>query len=270
MTSTGVSIAAAVLFISCVCLPAQWLDYPTAGVPKTPNGSPNLKAPTPRTGDGKPDLSGIWEPEKNKPCPLDGCPDGPAPQEFFDIGWGLKGGLPYQPWARDLVKERMIQNAKDDPITHCIPGGIAKMHTVPLFKKIVQAPGLIVILNERDAMYRQIFLDGRPLPVDPQPSFNGYSTGKWEGDTLVVQSIGFRDGLWLDRNGSPLTDAAKMTERFHRVDYGHLEIQLTVDDPKAYTAPWTVKLNQTIVLNSELIDYFCMENEKDLAHMVGK
>jgi hypothetical protein len=270
MTSTRLFMATAILLSACAPLPAQWLNYPTAGVPKTPGGSPNLKAPAPRTLDGKPDFSGLWEPEINKPCPPDGCPDGLAGQEFFDIGWSLKGGLPYQPWARELVKERTIQNGKDDPNTRCLPVGVIKMHTHPLLRKIAQVPGLILILNEREAMYRQIFTDGRPLPVDPQPSFNGYSTGKWEGDTLVVQSNGFRDGLWLDRNGSPLTEAARMTERFHRVDYGHLEIQLTVDDPKAYTAPWTVKLNQFIVLNSELMDYFCMEDEKDLAHLVGK
>ncbi len=270
MTSMQLLIAVAIPFITCASLPAQWLNYPTAGVPKTPGGSPNLKAATPRTPDGKPDFSGMWEPEKNKPCPSDGCPDNAAGWQFQDIGWGIKGGLPYRPWARELVKERTIQNGKDDPVSHCMPGGIIKMHTTPLFKKIVQVPGLIVILNERDVTYRQIFTDGRPLPVDPQPSFNGYSAGTWDGDTLVVQTNGFRDGLWLDRNGSPLTENAKITERFHRVNYGHLEIQVTVNDPKAYTTPWTVKLNQFIVLNSELLDYVCLENEKDNAHMVGK
>jgi hypothetical protein len=129
---------------------------------------------------------------------------------------------------------------------------------------------LIVTLNERNAMYRQIFTDGRPLPEDPQSSFNGYSTGKWDGDTLVVQTNGFRDGIWLDANGDPLTEAGKITERFRRVDYGHMEVEVTVDDPKAYTAPWTVKLNQFIVLNTELLDFVCLENEKDVAHLVGK
>ncbi len=260
----------AVLFVMFPLLPAQWLNYPTAGVPKLPNGKPNLKAATPRTKDGKPDLSGMWEPEKNNPCPPDGCSDMETPQEFAYIGWGVKGGLPYTPWAAALVKTRREQNGKDDPGSHCLPTGIIKMHTTPLLKKIIQVPGLLVILNEREVTYRQIFTDGRPLPVDPQPAWTGYSTGKWDGDTLVVETSGFHDGIWLDRRGSPMTDAAKMTERFRRVNYGRLEIEITLDDPKAYTKPWTVKLNQLLVLNTEMLDYVCAENERDAAHLVGK
>jgi hypothetical protein len=128
----------------------------------------------------------------------------------------------------------------------------------------------LVMLSERDVTFRQIFTDGRELPKDPQPSFHGYSSGRWDGDTLVVQTNGFRDGMWLDRSGSPLTDAAKMTERFRRVNYGKLEIEITIDDPKAYTALWAVKFNQFIVLNTELLEYFCQENEKDQPHLVGK
>jgi len=217
---------------------AQWLHYPTPRVPKTAAGSPDLSAPAPRTADGTPDFSGMWDIEHNRPCPPGGCLDMFIGQEFLNIGWSLKAGLPYQPWARDLVKVRMEQEGKDDPASHCQPPGIVKTHTTPLLRKIIQIPGLIVILSERDASYRQIFTDGRPQPAEIDlPSANGYSTGKWEGDTLVVQTTGFRDGLWLDRSGSPLTDAAKMTERFRRVNYGNLEIELTVDDPKAYTAP---------------------------------
>jgi hypothetical protein len=144
------------------------------------------------------------------------------------------------------------------------------MHTDLLMRKIVQIPGAVLIINERNTTYRQIFTDGRPLPVDPQPTWNGYSSGKWVGDTLVVESNGFRDGLWLDHNGSPMTDAAKLTERIRRVNYGRLEIELTVDDPKAYTAPWTVKLNQVLSLDTELLDYVCLENEKDIPNLVGK
>jgi hypothetical protein len=270
MTSTRSFAAAGILFIACAQLPAQWLNYPTAGVPKKPDGSPNLGAPAPRTSDGKPDFSGIWEAEKNQPCPADGCPDGPTGKEFFDIAWSIKGGLPYQPWARALVKERLSQNRKDNPNARCLPLGVVGTHTFPLLRKIVQVPGLIVTLNERNAMYRQIFTDGRALPEDPLPSFNGYSTGKWDGDTLVVQTNGFRDGIWLDANGDPLTESGKITERFRRVDYGHMEVRVTVDDPKAYTAPWTVTLNQFIVLDTELLDFVCLENEKDVKHLVGK
>jgi hypothetical protein len=251
-------------------LAAQWLNYPTAGVPKKADGKPNLATPAPRTADGKPDFSGIWEPEKNRPCPPEGCPDFQVPHEFVNIGWSLKGGLPYQKWASDMVKARMAENGMGDPGSHCLPTGIVKMHTTPLLKKIVQVPGLLVILYERNTSFRQIFTDGRPLPDDPDPTFNGYSTGKWMGDTLVVQSNGFRDNMWLDRNGSPMTDAAKITERFRRVNFGRLEVEITVDDPKAYTAPWTVKLNQDIVLNTDFLEYYCVENEKDIPHLVGK
>jgi hypothetical protein len=139
-----------------------------------------------------------------------------------------------------------------------------------LLKKIIQVPGLLVILNEHNASYRQIFTDGRPLPADPDPSWVGYSSGSWQGDTLVVQTAGFRDGLWLDANGSPLTEGARVTERFRRVTYGKLEIDVTVDDLKAYSAPWTVRLNQFIALDTDLLDYICNENEKDVPHLIGR
>jgi hypothetical protein len=261
---------AAVLFALCTPILAQWLNYPTAGVPKDSKGEPDLTAPTPKAADGKPDLSGTWEPLKNNPCPPEGCADFQMPKEFTDIGWSLKGGLPLQQWAADLKKARRAQYGKDDPGSHCMPTGIVKLHTTALLKKIIQTPGLLVILNERNVEFRQIFTDGRPLPSDPDPTYNGFSTGKWEGDTLVVQTNGIRDGEWLDRAGSPLTDAAKITEKFRRPNYGNLEIELTVDDPKAYTAPWTVKLHQTIVLNTEFFDYYCIDNEKDMTHLVGK
>lgn len=227
--------------------------------------------------DAKSDLSGIWEMKKDRPCPKDGCTDNQIVNQFLDIGAGLSGGLPYQPWAKELVKQRMAQNGKDDPSSRCIPGGLVKLHTNPFRRKIIQTPGLLIMLFERDATYRQIYTDGRPLLAVVEPSFNGFSTGAWEGDTLVVQSIGFKqgdtekDGAWLDRNGSPLTGAAKITERFHRVDHGNLEVTLTVDDPKAYTAPWTIKLNQVLVTDSsDLLDYNCTENEQDAVHLAGK
>jgi hypothetical protein len=229
-----------------------------------------LNAPAPRTAEGKPDLSGIWRPEKNRPCPPDGCDDMEISQEFMNIGWSLKGGLPYTPWAVALVKARTADLGKDDPTTHCLPAGVVKAHTTPLFRRILQTPGEIAILSERTVTYREIFTDGRPLPVDPLPSWNGYSTGRWEGDTLVVETNGFRDGIWLDRNGSPLTETGKVTERFHRVNFGKLEIEITVDDPKAYTKPWTVTLNQFLVPDTSLMDYVCLENEKSTAHFPRK
>jgi hypothetical protein len=248
---------------------AQWLNYPTAGVPRTADGKPNLLAAAPRGGDGKPDLSGIWQLEP-RPCGPDGCGDYPAGEEFLNFGAKVGGGLPYQPWAAELVKERSAQLGRDDPVAVCRPGGALRILTFPPYRKFVQLPGLFLILSERDVTYRQIFTDGRPLPVDPVPAWNGYSVGRWDGDTLVVQTIGLRDGTWLDRNGSPMTDAARVTERFRRVNYGRLEVAVTVDDPKAYTRPWTVTLVQRIVLDTELLDYHCLDNEKDAAHLLGR
>jgi hypothetical protein len=254
-------------------LNAQWLDYPTAHVPKTPSGTPNLGAPAPRTADGKPDLSGMWEAENYRPCPKDvGCADMRTSEQFQDLGAGLPGGgLPYQPWARQVRDTRKAADGADDTTTKCLPPGVPRIHTLTWPRKYIQIPGLLVILDESTTGFRQIFLDGRPLPEDPTPAWNGYSVGHWEGDTLVVQTIGLRDGLWLDRNGSPMTDAAKVTERFHRVNFGNMQIEVTVDDPKGYTAPWTVKLNQYLMVNTELLENICLDNEKDLPHLgVGK
>jgi hypothetical protein len=270
----------AVGIITCLIaapLFAQWLNYPTPGIPRLPDGKPNRAAPAPRTPDGKPDLSGIW----GMPCPVGNAQFGTLsghatvycetesaiPPEFTNIGQSIKGGLPYQPWAAEVVKKTRAAGRPDDPLSRCFPPGIVRLDVFPLFRKIVQVPGQLVILNEHNASYRQIFTDGRPLPVDPNPSFNGYSSGKWEGDTLVVQTAGLRDGLWLDTGGSPLTDAAHITERFRRVNFGTLEIEITVDDPKAYTKPWTIKVTQIFAPDIELLDYICKENEKDVRHL---
>lgn len=257
------------LLITCSTLSAQWPSRPTPNVPKKADGTPDLNAPAPRTADGKPDFSGLWELEKNRPCPREGCDDMEISQEFLNLGWNMKDGMPYQPWAAALVKERRARFGVDDPWSHCQPFGVVKLMINPFFRKFFPLPGLLLMLNERDASYRQIFMDGRSLPTDAFPTPYGYSVGKWDGDTLVVETTGFPDGQWLDRAGSPLTDAAKITERYRRPNFGTMEIEITVDDPKAYTKPFTVKVKQFITLNSELIDYFCMQNEKDVPHMVG-
>lgn len=253
-------------------LGAQWLNVPTPGVPRTPDGKPNLAAPAPRTAEGKPDLSGMWggaRPPAAVTAAATGLGGGQRGQ-FWDLGTGLEGGLPYQPWAADLMQTRKAANSRDNPDVRCLPLGILQTHTHPFIRKYVQLPGMLISLFERDLEYRQIFTDGRPLPSDPQPSFNGYSSGHWDGDTLVVETNGLRDGLWADYNGSPLTAAAKITERYRRPNFGSLEIEVTVDDPRAYTKPWTVKIKLALVLNMELIEYVCAENEKDSPHMVGK
>jgi hypothetical protein len=248
---------------------AQWLKHPTPGVPRLPDGRPNLQAAAPRAADGKPDLSGIWYLHFDQCGPF-GCADYQPGPQFFDFGATLPGGLPYLPWAAALVKQRQSQSAKDDPIGLCRPGGLFRFHTFPPPRKVLQLPGLVVILSERDVTYRQIFTDGRALPADPEPTWNGYSVGRWEGDALVVQTNGLRDGTWIDRKGSPITDAARVTERFRRVSFGRLEIDITVDDPKAYSRPWTVTVLQDIAVDTELLDYHCTDNEKSVERMVGK
>ena len=293
---TGAVAVAMVAAAFPAALSAQWPDYPTAGVPRTPDGKPNLDGPTPRTPDGKPDFSGIWDARpmragqrgqtagKNPPAgpppsggqagarpPGGPPPGGPGRSQFFNIGSTLKDGLPFQPWAAELRKQRMADNNKDNPDAHCLPLGLMQLHLHPQPRKIIQTPGVIVILYEAQGGVRQIFTDGRPLPNnDPQPWWYGYSIGKWEGDTLVVTTTGFRDDVWLDVEGSPLTSAGKMIERFRRPNYGNLEIEVTVDDPKAYTKPWTVMIHQRIMPDTELIEFVCQENEKSDAHLVGK
>ncbi len=251
-------------------LAAQWFHYPTAGVPRKPDGSPDLSAPAPRTADGKPDLSGIWTPGRTPLIDESLAGQSNATGPFWDFGSVVPGGLPYQPWARDLRNQRAADHSKDNPDVRCMPLGIPQMNTHPFPRRFVQVPGYIAILHERDMEYRQIFTDGRPLPADPQPSWNGYSTGKWAGDTLVVETIGLRDGLWADYDGSPLTPAAKITERFRRPNFGSMEIDMTIDDAKAYTKPWTVKLHWNLQVDSDLLEYVCLEGERDSAHMVGK
>ncbi len=265
--------------IGLICTPGlafgQWLNYPTADVPRTPDGKPNLTAPAPRLPDGKTDFSGVWGTAAKNSCRPDVTQFIPCGSELpgsplaQNIGGGVAGGLPYQPWAETLAKQRRADLNKDDPHARCKPDNPPRPWGVPHLIKAVHTPRLLVLLDEWNAMYRQIFVDGRPLPGDPNPSWNGYSSAAWEGDTLVIHTIGFRDGLWLDTGGDPMTDAAKMTERLRRPNYGTLEVEITVDDPKAYTRPWTVSMNQEIRLDTDLVDEFCIENEKSSQRLVG-
>jgi hypothetical protein len=266
-----------VLWVATGPVAAQWLRYPTPGVPKTRDGKPNLSAPPPKAADGKPDLSGIWITSADVPCQpgvrtrFAECGVSlPISPQAFDIGTGVAGGLPFQPWAAELARKRTEDLSKDDPHAHCLPTNVPRGYGLPHLHKIVQVPGLLVTLNEFNAEYRQIFTDGRPLPVDPQPAWNGYSVGTWEGTTLVVTTIGLRDDSWLDTHGTPMTNAATITERLRRPTFGTLEVDVTIDDPRAYTRPWTVRMNQSLKLDVELIDEICLENNKSIQHMVGK
>ena len=262
-----VALAAIALLLSSGAVHGQWLNYPTPGIPRLPDGKPNVAAPPPRMVDGKPDFSGMWQVATLLPCNdvTRICTDLPISAQFVNIGAGLKDGLPYQPWAKGKMAQK---GPADDPYTRCLTPGGPRMHLLPTMKKFVQTPALLLILNEFNASYRQVFVDARPLPVDPLPTWNGYSSARWEGDTLEVATIGFRDDQWLDAAGSPLTEAAKVTERFRRPDYGHLQIEITVNDPKAYTSPWTVNVELVIVSDTEMLDAQCLENEKDVPHLL--
>jgi hypothetical protein len=277
------------LIILATPLSAQWFKYPTAGVPRKPDGKVNMSAPTPRLADGKPDFSGIWttaEPNrrgaselsspkqqstgaeaKSRPDDDQPPPDATASRQMANIGIDLPGGLPYQPWLVPIVKERTDNLAKDDPHIKCLPDNFLRAYGLPHLLKFVHTPNLLVVLNEMNAGYRQVFTDARPLPEDPTPAWQGYSSAKWSGDTLVIDTIGIRDDTWIDWIGSVVTQAAKVREQIRRPDFGHMEIQVTVDDPKAYTKPWTVTLKEKIVVNAELIDEICIENEQSLKHM---
>jgi len=246
----------ALLVLISVPAGAQWVNYPTAGIPRGPDGKPNLSAAAPRSADGKPDLSGVWQPE--------------GQQYFFDLATGLKPGeVSLQSWALTLQQERVKNNHEDDPLSLCLPHGVPRVNTNGLFPfKIIQTPGLVVVLYEQLNLFRQIFMDGRRLAKDPNPTWLGYSTGRWDGDTLVVETSGFNDKTWLDTNmGRPASDALHVTERFRRRDFGNLELQATIDDPKAYTKPWTTTVQHMhLQLGTDIIEFVCNENEKDIPH----
>lgn len=246
---------------------AQWLDYPTAGVPRKADGTVDMAGPTPRMTDGKPDFSGIWISAKpDQDVASDGRDLGSSPL-MANIGAELPGGLPYQPWLVPIVKERTANLAIDDPHIRCLPDSFIRAYGLPHMLKFVHRPDLLIVLNEMNAGYRQVFTDARPLPDTPSPTWQGYSSAKWSDDTLVVDTIGLRDDTWIDWNGSVVTEAAKVREEIRRPDFGHLEIKVTVDDPKAYTKPWTVTLKQRIVVGAELIDEICLENEQFVQRM---
>lgn len=241
---------------------AQWPDYPTPDVPRTADGEVDLDGPVPRMADGHPDLSGLWS-GRSPFGQSEEEYDGPPLAGFRYVGANIEGGLPFQPWARELYDERVAAGSGDNPEAHCLPMGNMQFHTQGAPRKFVQSPELLIILYEASMGIRQIFTDGRPSPDnDPQPWFFGYSTGHWDGDDLVVTTTGLRDGEWLDIDGSPLTEAATVVERFRRPSFGRMEIDITVDDPNAYTEPWTVRVNQSLMLDQELIEFVCLENQR--------
>jgi hypothetical protein len=262
------SLRAAALLVSIVslCAPAlaQWDPHAGRGTPRTAAGEPDLDAPAPRTADGKPDLSGLWQGTNGAGQPAEpAAADGPPIAGFLNVAQNVKGGLPLKAEGEALLKARRDTNGKDNPEALCLPMGIMQFHTQGAPRKFIQTPDELVILYEASMGVRQIFTDGRAAPAsDPQPWYYGYSVGRWDGDTLVVETTGLRDDGWLDVFGTPLTDAAKLTERFLRTSYGRMQIDVTVDDPKVYTRPWTVRVNQRIMPDQELLEFVCLENQR--------
>src|SRR5579863_1422974 len=254
---------------------AQWIKYPAPGTPRLKDGKANLSAPAPRTRDGKPDLSGIWAstpPEKGNQANLTPSETEVRDLNFFDVGNFVAGGggISMQPEAEALFRRRMQSLGAGRPSERCLPHSIPDAMLIPaaLFK-IVQNPGSTLILYEEFNHYRQIFTDGRPQPADPNPAWFGYSTGRWDRDTFVVDSAGFNDRSWLDDHGHPHTDALHTIEQFRRRDFGHMELQVTIDDPKAYKKPFTATVQLRLLPDTELIEDVC-DNEKDARHAVGK
>ncbi len=248
-----VSLTIAAFLISSPAI-GQWLNHPTPGIPRTADSKPDLTAPTPRTPDGRPDLSGIW--------------NRTADRYYNNIAADLKPG-DVLPWAEALYQQRRADFGKDSMEVRCLPNGPAASTTPYRDIKIIQTPAVIAILLS-DLTYRQIHMDGRQLPNDPNPSWMGYSVGRWVGDTLVVESTGFTDRVWLDYDGHPHTEALRMIERFRRRDFGHLDLEITLEDPDAYAKPWTVSAPLELFPDTEILEAVCNENEKDVSHMPGR
>ena len=253
----------AIVAAACVALSAtartQWLTYPSAGIPRLPDGRPNLTAPAPRTADGRIDLSGIWEVVGDRVMETDGRV---RSKYVYDIAADVPGGAPFLPWAKAVHDQRQKALGVGAPSERCLPHGIPDaMLTRTLPFKIFQMPGVTLILYEEFNNWRQVFTDGRPLPKDPQPTWLGYSVGSWDGETFVVQTAGFNDKSWLDAGGTPHTDALRTTERLRRTDFGHMEIAFTFDDPKAFTRPWSATVRFNLLADTELLEHHC-DNEK--------
>jgi hypothetical protein len=261
-------------------LAAQWLHHRDPKIPRTKDGQPNLSAPAPRASDGKPDLSGVWAAEPSDDLKSLLGPNPSANPLGADLQFVSKYALnlfsdvkpeevPMRPEAAALFRQRMESDGRDIPTSHCLPGGIPFSSLIAPFK-VIQTPDLTVILFEDNNPPRQIYTDGRKHPVDPEPTWVGYSVGRWEADVLVVDTIGFNDRTWLDGFGHPHSEAMHVVERFGRRDFGHMELQITIDDPKMYTRPFTVKATHRLLPDTDVLEAICAENEKDRVHITNK
>jgi hypothetical protein len=262
-----------------LCARAQWLHNPTPGTPRAPDGKPNLAARAPRTSNGKPDLTGVWLAEpasieelmRMAPGGVSALGEGLPSKYFVNILADFKPeDAPLLPAAAESYRQHLQSAGKDFQTSRCLPAGVPAANLLPIPFKLIQTPQQIVLLYEADTTFRQIFTDGRKLPDDPQPSWLGYSVGRWEGDWMVVDSAGFNDKAWLDAFGHIHSDALRVTERFHRRDFGHMQAEVRLDDPKTFTKPVTVRFNLDLIPDTELLETFCPESEKDLAHLPAK
>lgn len=271
----SITAAGVLLTTTLVCANAQWLNYPTRGIPRTRDGKPNLSAPAPRARNGRPILDGLWQTESAPramlarliPDATNGAGEEPLSQYFINIFSDFQPGQePLQPAAAEQFRQRAKRFEKESPLPRCLPEGMPLVEMAPAPYKIIETPGLILMLYERGTTFRQVYTDGRKLPGDPQPTWLGYSVGKWQGDLFVVDTIGFNDRGWLDARGHTHSEALHLTERFHRLDFGHMDVQLTIDDPRTYTKPFTITLKQHLLADSDVLESYCAENEKDVSH----
>ena len=256
------TLVAVTLLLLAAPAQAQWLGYPAKHVPRNADGTPNLAAPAPRTPDGRIDLSGVWEAVDHPDDPAGGIEGVRSPKYMVNVMRDFNGAVPFQPWAAELFKQRQANKLRDNPMIRCLPAGVPRLAAYSHPYKIVQTADLIVIMYESQTLFRQVFMDGRSHPADPEPTWLGYSIGKWDGDTLVVETIGFNDKTWLDGFGHPHSEGMKVTERFRRRDVGHMDIEVLIDDPKAYTQQIRYVQPQALLPDGDLIEYICNENAK--------
>jgi hypothetical protein len=246
--------AASVFFAVCTTGFGQWLNHSTPGIPRTGDGKPNLTAAAPRMPDGKPDLSGMWRPETNP--------------YRFDVIQDLKDESIFRPAAEAIFMKRVADFRRDDPVTNCLPGGPSEM--ISTTYQIMQSPNIVALLFESGTgRYRQIYTDGRKLSKDPNPTWLGYSVGHWDDDTLVVESTGFNDASWLDRAGHPHSEKLRVTEKFRRVDFGHMQFQITFDDPEMLTKPLSLALMVNYVADADMLENVCNESNRTKVHMIS-
>jgi hypothetical protein len=246
----------ALILLAVVAVDAQWLDRKTPGAPRLANGKVDMAAAAPKKGD-KPSMEGIWQSGSIK--------------FLQDLSQFVPGGISMTPWTQALVKERKLdENAHLEPDANCLPQGVPKLNATPVPFRIVQNPTETIILYEAFGLYRQIFADGRALPPITNPTWLGYSIGRWEGDVFVIETAGINGKPWLDSAGHPTTEATKVTERLRRKDYGHMEMTITVEDAQAYTKPFTFVEDFVLQPDTEILEFVCLENERDLVHLKKK